>query len=213
MACACCGANCCYPATLNVTVSGFVGGAMIYNTLSNEPPSVFRWETEFSLCPGKPAAGHIIPRTIRTTRDNFESMSLAELNGSWSLQGNCGDWSLTKPALCPYVLYRFAPFISQYSCLPQDGYVAISLVRSTGANNFTLSGSVASGFISANFSTVIACNETIKNIPNTDPAQQQCCDSNNGPGLTIAGSYTAVMEGTFPYAPNFDRYPITIAIQ
>lgn len=209
--CVCC-LDCCYPPTLDVTVSGFVGGAMIYNTLSNGPEN-FRWETEFPLCPGKPAAGHIIPSTIRTTRDTFESMSLTELNGSWSLQGTCGNWSLTKPSLCPYVLYRFQPFGSQYSCSPREGYVAISLVRGAGANNFTLSGSVASGIIAANFSTVIACNETIKNIPNTNPVQQQCCNSDGESGFSIAGSYTAIMEGTFPYAPNFDRYPITIAIQ
>jgi hypothetical protein len=185
---------------------------MIYNPLANEGPEVFRWEA-VSFCPGKPAAGHIIPRTNRSSRDTFESMSLTELNGSWSLQGSCGNWSLTKPSLCPYVFYRFQPFGDQYSCSPRDGYVAISLVRSTGANNFTLSGSVASGIIAANFSTVIACNETIKNIPNTNPVQQQCCNSDGGPGFSIAGSYTATMEGPFPYAPNFNKYPITIAIQ
>lgn len=212
MACVCC-QKCCYPPSIDVQVSGFTGGAMIYNTLSSslsEPPSLFRWD---GSCSGKPDGSHIIPSTVTSTRDQYTSMSLSEMNGSWALQGSCGVWSQTKAALCPWVRYLFNPSGSTLDCSPKDGTVSISVVRIPNTTDFTLSGYVASGFISANFSTVIACNQTIKNIPNTNPAQQQCCDNDDGPGFSIAGSYSATIQGSFPYSPNYDKYPITIQIQ
>lgn len=186
---------------------------MIYNTRSNDPPSVFRWLAENRTCSGNPGGSHIIPGTTTSSRDQYTSMSLSEMNGSWTLQGSCGGWLQTKSALCPWVSYLFNPFGSLFDCTPKDGTVSVSIVRNPNTTNFTLSGYVASGFISANFSTVIACNQTIKNIPNTNPAQQQCCDNDDGPGLSIAGSYTATIQGAFPYSPNYDKYPITIQIQ
>jgi hypothetical protein len=209
--CVCC-PKCCYPATLNVTISGFVGGAMIWNELSNagDGPDNFRWLDE---CPGKPSGGHIIPQKLRSGRDTFTSMSLAELNGSWALGGTCGNWSLTKPALCPYVLYRFNPFGDQRGCGPQDGLVSISVIKNPDATpNFTISGYVASGFISASFSTIVPCTQSIINIPGVTPAQSQCCDSSLDSGITLSGSYEATMQGPFPLSPNYDKYPITIQI-